>query len=221
MFIDFDNFFSGLLSSDPKAALELAERPSAWINRLATHDADDVRRWLVLRCYMNPSGNIAHPLRPGERLYFSKFRPFFTQAGVEVVDCPSLTRGGGAKNGADIRIVIDVMTALQHETCYDEFVLASSDADFTPLLQVLRAHDRRTAIIATGSTAVAYEALADQYLDEQDLFDLMVPAQESETDVVEEAASLLEAHSVAGDAAPGGLVERRGGMAGVLRGGAQ
>jgi len=129
--------------------------------------------------------------------------------------------GGGAKNGADIRIVIDVMTALQHETCYDEFVLASSDADFTPLLQVLRAHDRRTAIIATGSTAVAYEALADQYLDEQDLFDLMVPAQESETDVVEEAASLLEAHSVAGDAAPGGLVERRGGMAGVLRGGAQ
>ena len=136
MFIDFDNFFSGLLSSDPKAALELAERPSAWIHRLATHDAHDVRRWLVLRCYMNPSGNIAHPLRPGERLYFSKFRPFFTQAGVEVVDCPSLTRE--AKNGADIRIVIDVMTALQHDTCYDEFVLASSDADFTPLLQVLR-----------------------------------------------------------------------------------
>ena len=94
MFIDFGNFFSGLLSSDPKAALELAEGPSAWINRLAAHDADNVRRWLVLRCYMNPSGSIAHPLRPGERLYFSKFRTFFTQAGVEVVDCPSLTRGG-------------------------------------------------------------------------------------------------------------------------------
>lgn len=202
MFIDFDNFFSGLLSSDPKAALELTERPSAWIHRLATQDADDVRRWLVLRCYMNPSGSIAHPLRPGERLYFSKFRPFFTQAGVEVVDCPSLTRG--AKNGADIRIVIDVMTALQHDTCYDEFVLASSDADFTPLLQVLRAHDRRTAIIATGSTAVAYEALADQYLDEQDLFDLMTPAQESETDVAEDAAAILEVHSVAGNTAPGG-----------------
>ncbi|MUN62871.1 NYN domain-containing protein [Kocuria sediminis] len=202
MFIDFDNFFSGLLGSDPKAALELAERPSAWIHRLAAHDADDVRRWLVLRCYMNPSGSVAHPLHPGERLYFSKFRPFFTQAGVEVVDCPSLTRG--AKNGADIRIVIDVMTALQHETCYDEFVLASSDADFTPLLQVLRAHDRRTAIIATGSTAVAYEALADQYLDEQDLFDLMVPAQESEAGVAEEAAAILEAHDVAGDTASGG-----------------
>ncbi|MCJ8505272.1 NYN domain-containing protein [Kocuria flava] len=202
MFIDFDNFFSGLLGSDPKAALELAERPSAWINRLATASGDDGRRWLVLRCYMNPSGSIAHPLQPGERLYFSKFRPFFTQAGVEVVDCPSLTRG--AKNGADIRIVIDVMTALQHDTCYDEFVLASSDADFTPLLQVLRAHDRRTAIIATGSTAVAYEALADQYLDEQDLFDLMAPAQESEADVAEEAAAILEAHDFSGDTAPGG-----------------
>ncbi|WP_318541566.1 NYN domain-containing protein [Kocuria marina] len=114
------------------------------------------------------------------------------------------SHAGGAKNGADIRIVIDVITALQHETCYDEFVLASSDADFTPLLQVLRAHDRRTAIIATGSTAVAYEALADQYLDEQDLFDLLVPAQELEADVAEEAAAILEAHSVAGDTAAGG-----------------
>ncbi|MFF0902775.1 UNVERIFIED_CONTAM: NYN domain-containing protein [Kocuria sp. CPCC 205316] len=202
MFIDFDNFFSGLLSSDPKAALELAERPSVWINRLSTKSGDDARRWLVLRCYMNPSGNVAHPLRPDERLYFSKFRPFFTQAGVEVVDCPSLTKG--AKNGADIRIVVDVMTALQHETHYDEIVLASSDADFTPLLQVLRAHDRRTAIIATGSTAVAYEALADQYLDEQDLFDLMAPAQKSEADVNEEAAVILEAHDVAGDTASEG-----------------
>jgi hypothetical protein len=178
LFIDFDNFFGGLLGSDPTAAMALAERPSVWIHRLAAasggEGADSSRRWLVLRCYMNPSGSVAHPLNPGQRLYFSTFRPFFTQAGVEVVDCPSLTRG--AKNGADIRIVIDVMTALQHHAHYDEFVLASSDADFTPLLQVLRAQDRRTCIIATGATAVAYEALADQYLDEQDLFDLMAPA---------------------------------------------
>lgn len=201
MFIDFDNFFSGLLSNDPKAALEPAERPSAWINRLTTASGVNDRRWLVLRCYMNSSGSIAHPLNPGERLYFSKFRPFFTQAGVEVVDCPSLTKG--AKNGADIRIVIDVMTALQHETCYDEFVLASSDADFTPLLQVLRAYDRRTAIIATGSTAVAYEALADLYLDEQDLFDLMSPAYESEANAAEQGAMIPESHDAAENTAVG------------------
>lgn len=171
LFIDFDNFFSGLLDADPVAALELVERPSAWLQQLAdTHTDGAKRRWLVLRCYMNPAGWVPDPADKGQRLYFSKFRPFFTQAGIEVVDCPSLTRN--AKNGADIRIVIDVMAAMRANTRYDEFVLASSDADFTPLLQVLRADDRRVTIIATGSTASAFEALADRTLDEQDMLEL-------------------------------------------------
>ncbi|MFF0989315.1 NYN domain-containing protein [Kocuria nitroreducens] len=197
LYIDFDNFFGGLLSSDPKAALELVERPSVWLHRLtAGADDDDGRRWLVLRCYMNPAGYIAHPLDPEERLYFSKFRPFFTQAGVEVVDCPCLTRQH--KNGADIRIVVDVMSALQSPTHYDEFVLASADADFTPLLQVLRAHDRRATVIATSLTAKAYEALADRYLDEQDLFDLVHPAPGIEV------AAPAPAAAVTRTVAPGG-----------------
>lgn len=174
LFLDFDNFFSGLMEADPVSALALVTSPSRWLSRLRTsYSDDDERQWLVLRCYMNPAGWLPDPQKPGERLYFSKFRPFFTQAGVEVVDCPALTKN--AKNGADIRIVIDVMTALRATTRYEEFVIASADADFTPLLQVLRADDRRIAVIATSSTATAYESLADRFLDEQDIFDLISP----------------------------------------------
>jgi uncharacterized LabA/DUF88 family protein len=172
LFLDFDNFFSGLMEADPESALALVASPSRWLQKLrTTHTNSDERRWLVLRCYMNPAGSLQDPRKPGERLYFSKFRPSFTQAGVEVVDCPALTKK--AKNGADIRIVIDVMTALKANTRYDEFVIASADADFTPLLQVLRADDRRVTVISTSSTATAYESLADRFLDEQDIFDLM------------------------------------------------
>lgn len=131
LFIDFDNFFGDLLNADPAAALDVVNRPSAWLSSLAEGHVEGMeRRRLILRCYMNPSGWVDDPQRPGERLYFSRFRPFFTQAGVEVVDCPPLTKN--AENGADIRIVVDAMTALRADTRYDEFVIASSDSDFTP-----------------------------------------------------------------------------------------
>ncbi|OMH25170.1 hypothetical protein BKD30_06370 [Tersicoccus phoenicis] len=171
LYIDFDNFFGGLIAADPVAALAVIERPSTWINRLVSaHDDGLGRRWLVLRCYMNPGGSVPDPFGGPKRLYFSRFRSSFTQAGVEVVDCPSLTHQ--QKNGADIRIAVDILTALRAPTRYDEFVIASADSDFTPLLQAVRADDRRTTMIATQSTVVAYEALADRFLDEQDVIEL-------------------------------------------------
>jgi uncharacterized LabA/DUF88 family protein len=188
LFLDFDNFFSGLMSADPTSALALVTSPSRWLHKLTSSNSDNAtRQWLVLRCYMNPAGWLPDPRKPGDRLYFSKFRPFFTQAGVEVVDCPALTKG--SKNGADIRMVIDVMTALRANTRYEEFVIASADADFTPLLQVLRADDRRITVMATSSTAPAYEALADRFLDEQDIFDLI--SKDPAADVEVEAEELI------------------------------
>lgn len=170
MYLDFDNFFGGLFSSDPRAALALMERPSGWLQRLKTAQIEESRRFLVMRCYLNPAGWVPDPREEGARLYFSKFRPFFVQAGFEVVDCPTLTRG--SKNAADIRIVIDVMTALNGPTRYDEFVLLSSDADFTPLLQVVRAHGRLATVVAASPTAAAYQSLADHYLDVQEVVEL-------------------------------------------------
>jgi NYN domain len=178
LYIDFDNFFGGLIAVDPKAAIDVVQRPSLWVKRLRAAHSQGGRRWLVLRCYMNPAGWVPHPTVEGERLYFSRYRPFFTQAGFEIVDCPSLTRN--SKNGADIRMTVDIMTALRASTRYDEVVIASSDSDFTHLLQVVRADDRRIVMIATSGTAAAYQSLADTYLDEQDMLDLMHEPEEGD-----------------------------------------
>lgn len=187
LFIDFDNFFGGLMDADPAAALDVVTKPSTWLARLTRDDeGQSLRRWLLLRCYMNPAGSIPNPTDAGKRLRFSEFRPYFTQAGIEVVDCPSLTKR--AKNGADIRIAVDVMTYLRADTRYDEIVLASSDADFTPLLQVVRAHDRLVTIVSTGNSTVSYEALADELLDEQDVIELTHPAGRAQGNVEWEEA---------------------------------
>ena len=109
-------------------------------------DGEFSRRFLIRACYLNPS-------------VFSQFRPFFTRAGFRVVDCPSLTQQG--KSSADINLVLDAVDALSAETRYDEFVILSADADFTPLALRCRAADRRVTIITAGPAASAYRAVAD------------------------------------------------------------
>jgi hypothetical protein len=161
LYVDFDNVFSGLLDLHPPAATVFAQNPGAWVRRLATeHLVDGPRRWLVMRCYLNSSGAARHPLRDHPRVEFAPFRRSFLQAGFEVVDCPPLTPQ--KKNAADIKLAIDVVDALHGPVRYDEFVIASADSDFTPLLQRLRAADRRTTLLSTFDAVDALTVLADR-----------------------------------------------------------
>jgi hypothetical protein len=174
LYLDFDNVFSGLFKLDPDVAVQFAEHPGIWLTRLATTAqlGGTPRRWLVLRCYLNPSGWVNHRDPAGEptRLFFSRFRPSFVRAGFEVIDCP---RYSATKNGADIRIVVDAVDALAADTVYDEFVVASGDSDMTPLLQRLRRSDRRTMIVSPADAAEAYTSIADQVIDSQNLLALV------------------------------------------------
>lgn len=171
MYLDFDNVFGGLLKLDPKLAMRFAEDPPLWLGRLADGSQDVVpRRWLVLRCYMNPAGWVPHPQNDSTRLYFSKFRPYFTDAGFEVVDCPRLSH---TKNGADIRLVIDAVEALRADVRYEEFVVASGDSDMTPLIVRLRASDRRTTVLSPSDSAVVLGAVADRLIGGEDLLELL------------------------------------------------
>lgn len=71
LYVDFDNFFGGLIAGDPDAAVEVAMNPSVWLARLTREHSDDgPRRWLALRCYMNPAGWVANPRSDSDRLYF-------------------------------------------------------------------------------------------------------------------------------------------------------
>lgn len=171
LYLDFDNVFSSLSKLDPELAMLFAEKPELWIKRLAQGSRhDSPRRWLVLRSYMNPSGSIPHPRSDGSRLYFSSFRPRFTDAGFEVVDCPRLSH---TKNGADIRLVVDAVDALRAEAHYDEFVIASGDSDMTPLLVRLRADDRRTTLLSPSDSAVVLGAVADHLIGGDELLELL------------------------------------------------
>src|SRR5262245_28290942 len=174
LYLDFDNVFSGLFKLDPDVAILFADHPGVWLRRLAStaQIGESPRRWLVLRCYLNPSGWVNHRDAGGEptRLFFSRFRPSFVRAGFEVIDCP---RYSATKNGADIRIVVDAVDALAADTTYQEFVIASGDSDMTPLLQRLRRSDRRTMIVSPADAAEAYTSIADQVIDSQNLLALI------------------------------------------------
>ncbi len=161
LFLDFDNVFTALMQRDTAAAAAFVQDPLRWIGwleQLGAPAGQRARRILVRRCYLNP---IAKVLVPGEDRprFFSQFRNAFVRAGFQMVDCPPLTQGG--KTSADMVMVMDILDALAHPTGFEDFVILSSDADFTPVLLRLRAHDRRGIVVAAGSAADAYQAAAE------------------------------------------------------------
>lgn len=157
IFLDFDNLLSGLRDgAGPEVALRFAQQPEIWMERLL---ADRPRRALLRRCYMNPAGSLDDGA--GSRFRYAEFRWAFMAAGFEVIDCPKLTR---LKNAADVRIALDAMEAMFSATAYEEFMLLSTDSDFVPLLQRLRAADRRTRLVAHPEVGRIVRAAADEVL---------------------------------------------------------
>jgi hypothetical protein len=160
LYVDFDNIYLGLRGEDTVAAEEFATSPQRWLRWLeqdmAEGDAEEPerRRILVRRCYLNPHA-------------FGRYRGYFTRSGFSVIDCPPLT--SRSKNSADIVMVMDIMDALEHQTRFDEFIIMSGDADFTPVLHRLRMHDRRIAVLVSGGVAPAYRAACD-HLIREDVF---------------------------------------------------
>lgn len=155
IFVDFDNIFSSLRNVNADAAEKFARDPTRWLNwfRLGDHaisngehEGAHPRRIVVRRCYLNPAA-------------YGNQRAAFVRSGFSVIDCPSLTAQG--KSSADIYMVMDIMDSLKHQTQFEEFIILSSDADFTPILLRLREHMRRTTIIANAVAAAALRAACD------------------------------------------------------------
>jgi hypothetical protein len=182
LYVDFDNLYSGLRQVDSEAATVFANDPGRLLDWLARGSDDEGlfrRRFLVRDCYLNPQ------VYPG-------FRAQFVAAGFRVIDCPSLTQRG--KSSADTHIVLDVVDALSHATRYDEFVICSADADFSPLMTKLRRHDRRTLMVAAGPYAAAYEAVCDSTIGPMQLLEAFAApvAQVAESTRIPPAAVVTE-----------------------------
>jgi hypothetical protein len=178
LYLDFDNVLSRLLKADRTAAMALVTAPGRLIERLEEPDERRglQRNVLTRRLYLNPNGTVPHPDRAASGdtalIPIRRHRAPFTQAGFEVIDCPRFAK---AKNGADIRLVIDVLDLLSGPVRYDEVIIASCDSDFTPLLIKLRSLDRRTTVVTAGKVAVPYGAAADEHIDGRGLVALLSP----------------------------------------------
>lgn len=160
LFVDFDNIYLCFANQDKEIAHQFATTPDRWLAWLETKmpcnnlgTSEGRRRILIRRCYLNPRS-------------FATVRPYFIRSAFEVVDCPPLTSRG--KTSTDIHMVMDILDALSHPTHFDEFIIMSGDADFTPVLLRLRKFARRSAVLSAGYVSPAYKAACDYMISQDD-----------------------------------------------------
>ena len=184
VFVDYDNIYLSLKRKSEEAAKRFAKDAGLWLREIATGALitptnspalEAERRIVINRCYGNPVPRRNQNDNSTDMNSFPFVRHHFLRAGFEVIDCPPLT--AQLKNSADIRMVMDVRDILTHDTYFDEFVILSADADFTPVLHRLRAHARRTVIFANDHTAAPYTAISDAEIREADLLSLLIDGQ--------------------------------------------
>ncbi len=176
VFVDYDNIYLSLKRKNEEAAKRFAKDAGLWLTEIASGrlitptngPAITMPRRIVMnRCYGNPVPRRNSHDNSTDMNSFPFVRHHYLRAGFEVIDCPPLT--AQLKNSADIRMVMDVRDYLLHDTYFDEFIILSGDADFTPVLHRLRQHARRTVIYSNDYTAAPYTAISDGEVREEDL----------------------------------------------------
>ncbi len=181
VFVDYDNVYLSLKRKNEEAAKRFAKDAAGWIQAIASGEiitptntfGGNVERRLVMnRCYGNPVPRRNQSDNSTDMNSFAFVRHHFLRSGFEIIDCPPLT--AQLKNSSDIRMVMDVRDYLDHKTNFDEFIILSSDADFTPVLHRLRSHAKRTVIFANDNTVAPYTALSDGEVREVDLIEYLL-----------------------------------------------
>lgn len=152
LFVDYDNVAPSVKK------FELVDRVDnwlAWIERGAYQELDGRRRKLVIKnCYWNS--------------HAERYRSAYEAAGFSVTATPSRTKT--PKSSADISIAIDAIDALFGAKRIDEVIILSSDSDFTPLAERLKAAGRIVTVFADEQAVPAYRDVADTVIDAKDLF---------------------------------------------------
>ncbi|MCB1496189.1 MAG: NYN domain-containing protein [Bauldia sp.] len=165
LFVDYDSFDRSLKAAKDDVAELLAQRSAALVAAIESGalvtpalEEGSRRRSLIRRCYADPE-------------LLGNNRAALIAAGFEVIDCPTLE--GWERNSAAVHIALDTIEALGHPTGYEEFILLSADADMTPMLLRLRAHNRTTVIFANDVTAASYKAIADGMIEQEPFLALL------------------------------------------------
>jgi hypothetical protein len=112
------------------------------------------------------------------------------------VDLVQLFPTSGTKNGADIRLSIDVVEELFRLQDVSHVVIVAGDSDYIPLAQSVRRLGRVViGIGVTGSTSQAFKNACDEFSFYQDLPDVELPEVSSSVTPEPEAAPDPQAHA--------------------------
>jgi uncharacterized LabA/DUF88 family protein len=134
LFMDFENVRS-------KVSPAIIEALTSWLEDGKFDEAGGRRKLITKKIYWNSSDE--------------KHREAFEAAGFEVVLCEKFS---SMKNGADIRMALDIL-----ETCWSmpdvkEYILFTTDSDFVPVLQRLSEKSKRSAILVNEAKMDAHTA---------------------------------------------------------------
>jgi NYN domain/OST-HTH/LOTUS domain len=102
----------------------------------------------------------------GNWQYFGRYRDEVQAHAVELVQLFPLT---ASKNGADIRLVLDVAEDMQHQAHVTHVIVVASDSDYTSLAQRCRKQGRVFIGIGTAVTPKSFQFACDEFRDYQGL----------------------------------------------------
>lgn len=136
LFVDFENIGSKM---SPAALRSMI----AWLEDGGFDEAGRKRRLVAKRVYWNSSAE--------------KHRDTFEAAGFEVVLCEKFS---AMKNGADIRMALDVLDSCWKAPGIKEYILFTTDSDFVPVLQRLTEKQKLSAILVNEATMVSHTAFS-------------------------------------------------------------
>jgi hypothetical protein len=124
--------------------------------------------------------------------FFGRYRDELQRHAIDLIQLFPLT---GSKNGADIRLVLDVAEDLQQHPHITHVIVVASDSDYTSLAQRCRKYGRLFVGVGTERTARSYQFACDEFRRYRDLAGRgpsAVPAEEPrEAVTLEDAADLV------------------------------
>jgi hypothetical protein len=126
--------------------------------------------------------------------YFGRYRDELQAHAMDLVQMFPLA---GSKNGADIRLVLDVIEDMQYHSHLTHVIVVASDSDYTSLAQRCRKHGRYFLGVGTNRTASSYQFACDEFRRYRDLLGAApaapdaVSSEDREVAPLEDAAELV------------------------------
>lgn len=109
--------------------------------------------------------------------YFGRYRDELQAHAIDLVQMFPLA---GSKNGADIRLVLDVVEDMLHHPHLTHVIVVASDSDYTSLAQRCRKHGLYFLGVGTERTASSYRFACDEFRRFRDLAGASSAARDAE-----------------------------------------